>query len=200
MPTISERIAELAPKVATFVARGRAPRPLTADENRLAITAPDKFDALVQKLQADTLADMRAEAAFGVLQEDQANQQAAERANRAAQMDAERQELLALRHEHALEIDAALADLNVSLVRFQELSAKVSGLDRGLGETDRHRASYGLMALGLKRATRNHAPALWKLLGNGLTGQGTNNGLSDMSKPAGYDLGTRMGETDPLDM
>ncbi len=200
MPTITERLAELAPQVAAFIARGRKPRDLTPSENRLAITAPDKFDALVQKLQADTLADMRAEAAFGVLQEDEAKEQAAERTKRAAQMDAERQELLAQRHEQALQIDAALADLNVSLVTFQELSAKVSGLDRGLGETDRHRASYGLMALGLKRAIRNHAPALFKLTGGTLTGQGTANGLSDMSRPAGYDLGTRLGETDPLDM
>ena len=200
MSSIAEKIAALGPQVAAFVARGRKPRPLSPDEKRLAVADPKAFDALVLKLQADTLDDLRAEAAFGVLEEDLATEQSAERAKQAAQMDAERQEFLALRHEQALQIDAALQDLNASLVIFQDLSAKVSSIDRQLGETDRHRASFGLTALGLKRAVRNYAPALWKLLGNGLTGQGTNNSLSDMTKPDGYDLTVRMGEVDPLDI
>lgn len=145
MSTIAEKIAELGPRVAAFVSRGRKPRELTADERRLAVTAPEKFDALVQELQAETLADIRAEAAYSVLQEDAAKEAAAERAREAAKMVAEREELLAQRHEASLEIDAALQDLNASLVNFQALNGEISILDRALGESDRHRASYGMI-------------------------------------------------------
>ncbi|MBT9244922.1 hypothetical protein KM031_02080 [Gemmobacter fulvus] len=195
---IAEKIAELAPKVAAFVARNRQPRPLTQDERRLAVSDPEKFDSLVQSLQAETIELIRAEAAHGVLQEDLAREQAAERARQAAIMVAEREELLALRHEASLEVDAALADADASLVSFQEISAKIASLDRQLGEGDRNRASYGMMALGLKRSIRDKAPALWKLTGGRMTGQGSNNGLSDMSRPANYDLAARLGEPDPL--
>jgi hypothetical protein len=197
---ISEQIASLAPRVAAFVARGRKPRDLTQDERRLAISDPEKFDSLVQSLQAETIELIRAEAAHGVLQEDLAREQAAEKARKAAAMEAERAELLALRHEASLEVDAALADADASLVSFQELSAKIASLDKALGEADRNRASYGLMTLGLKRALRDNAPALWKLMGGKLTGQGSSNALSDMVKPAGYDLGARLGEAkDPFE-
>lgn len=191
-------IEQLAPKVAAFIARGRKPRDLTAEEKRLAVSAPDQFDALVQKLQAETLEDIRNEAAFGVLQEDAAKVAAVEKARKAAEMVAQREELLALRHEASLEVDAALADADASLVSFQEISAKIANLDRQLGEGDRNRASYGMMALGLKRSIRDKAPALWKLTGGRMTGQGSNNGLSDMSRPANYDLAARLGEPDPL--
>lgn len=190
---IAEKLAELGPKVAAFVSRGRKPRDLTQDERRLSVSDPQAFDALVQSLQAQTLADIRDEAAFGVLQEDLAAAQAAERAQRAAEIVAQREELLALRHEASLEVDAALADADASLRGFQELSAKIAGIDRALGDADRNRASYGLMTLGLKRSIRDHAPALWKLMGGKMTGQGSNNGLSEMSKPAGYDLASRHG-------
>lgn len=196
---IAEKLAELGPKVAAFVARGRKPRDLTQDERRLAVSAPDQFDALVKSIQAETLEDIRNEAAFGVLQEDLAREQAAERAKRAAEMVAERAELLALRHEASLEVDAALADADASLVNFQNLSAQIASLDKQLGEADRHRASWGLMALGLKRSIRDKAPALWKLTGGRMTGQGSNNGLSAMSRPADYDLAARMGGADPFE-
>ena len=196
---IADQIAHLAPKVAAFVSRGRKPRDLTPAENRLAVDDPAAFDALVKKLQADTLDDMRAEAAYSVLQEDAAKEAAGERARKAAQMVAERQELLALRHEASLEVDAALADADASLVTFQEISAKIASLDRALGEGDRNRSSYGLMALGLKRSIRDKAPALWKLTGGRMTGQGSNNGLSAMSRPADYDLAARMGGADPFE-
>lgn len=191
-------INELAPKVAAFIARGRKPRDLTPAEKRLSVDDPQAFDALVAKLQADTLDDMRAEAAYSVLQEDAAKEAAAERARKAAIMVAEREELLALRHEASLEVDAALADADASLVNFQNLSAQIASLDKALGEGDRHRASWGLMALGLKRSIRDKAPALWKLTGGRMTGQGSNNGLSDMSRPANYDLGSRLGGAEPF--
>ena len=197
MSTIAEKIAELGPRVAAFVSRGRKPRELTADERRLAVTAPEKFDALVQELQAETLADIRAEAAYSVLQEDAAEEAAAERARKAAKMAAEREELLAQRHEASLEIDAALQDLNASLVNFQALNGEISILDRALGESDRHRASYGMMALVLKRTIRQHAPALFKLLGGKVTGFGQD-GLSEVSRPDGYDMAARMGGAEPF--
>lgn len=190
-------LEQLAPKVAAFLARGRKPRDLTQDERRLAVTAPDQFDALVLKLQAETLEDLRAEAAFGVLQDDLARAQAAERARKAAAMEAERQELLALRHEQALEMDAALQDLNASLVSFQALNGQIASLDRALGQADQHRASYGLMSLVLKRTIRTHAPDLFKLLGGKIAGFSAD-GLSEMSRPKGYDLAARLGEVDPL--
>lgn len=191
-------IADLAPKVATFIARNRQSRELTADEKRLAVTAPEKFNALIQSLQLDMLDDLRNEAALGVLQEDLAEEQAAERAAQAAQMGAEREELLALRHEASLEIDAALADIETSLVSFQALNGQIASLDRALGETDRHRAGYGLMALVLKRTIHRHAPTLFKLTGGKLIGYGRD-GLSEASKPADYDLATRLGGPDPFD-
>lgn len=190
-------INELAPKVAAFIARGRKPRDLTADEKRLAVSAPDQFDALVQKLQAETLDDLRAEAAYSVLKEDEAKQAAAERARQAAEMVAHRTELLAQRHEASLEIDAALQDLNASLEGFQALNAEISTLDRKLGENDRHKASFGLMSLVLKRTIRQHAPALFKLLGGKVTGF-SQDGLSEVSRPAGYDLATRLGGAEPF--
>ncbi len=199
MTTIVEKLAELGPKVAAFVSRGRKPRDLTPAENRLAVDDPQAFDSLVKKLQADTLDDMRAEAAYSVLQEDAAKEAAAERARKAAELEAQRAELLALRYEASLEVDAALADADASLVTFQEISAKIASLDRALGEGDRNRASYGMMALGLKRSIRDKAPALWKLMGGRMTGQGSNNGLSAMSRPSDYDLASRLGAPDPLD-
>lgn len=199
MTTIAEQIASLAPRVAAFLARNRRPRELTADEKRLAVTAPDQFDAVVQALQAETLEDLRAEAAFEVLQEDAAQQAAADRLRERIRLDAERAELLALRHEASLEVDAALADADASLVSFQEISAKIAALDRQLDEADKHRASWGLTALGLTRALRDKAPSLWKLTGGKLTGQGSHNGLSDMFRPEGYDLAARLGAPDPLD-
>ncbi len=194
MPTI----AELAPKVAAFIARNRQPRELTQAEKRLAVEDPKKFNDLVAKLQSDTLDDMRAEAALEVLQEDLAKEAAAERTKQAALMDAERGELLAQRHEAALEIDAALQDLEVALVSFQALNAAISSLDRNLGQTDRHRASFGLMSLTLKRTLHANAPTLFKLMGGKLAGFGRD-GLSEISRPADYDLAARMGEPDPLD-
>lgn len=191
-------IEQLAPRVAAFLARGRKPRDLTATEKRLAVSAPDQFDTLVQSLQAETLEDIRAEAALEVLQEDAAKQAAAERARQAATMEAERTELLALRHEQALELDAALQDVNASLVGFQELNGKIARLDKALGQADRNRASYGLMALVIKRTIRTHAPTLFKLLGARVTGFNTD-GLSDATRPADYNLAARMGEPDPLD-
>lgn len=191
-------LTELGPRVAAFIARGRKGRDLTPAEKRLAVNDPAAFDAVVQAVQAETLDDIRAEAALEVLQEDAAQQAAAERARQAATMDAERTELLALRHEQALELDAALADVNASLVGFQELNGKISALDRKLGQSDRNRASYGLMALVLKRTIRTHAPDLFKLLGARVTGFNTD-GLSDATRPADYDLATRMGAPDPLD-
>ena len=190
-------IEQLAPKVAAFIARGRKPRDLTPAEKRLSVDDPKAFDALVQSLQAETLEDIRNEAAFGVLQEDAAREAAAERARKAEQMVAERQELLAQRHESSLEIDAALADLNASLVNFQGLSAQIASLDRTLGEADRHRASWGLMSLVLKRTIRQHAPDLFKLLGGKVAGF-SNDGLSEVSKPAGYNLAERLGGAEPF--
>ena len=192
-------IEQLAPKVAAFIARGRRPRELTPAEKRLSVSDPAAFDAVVKSLQAETMEDIRNEAAFGVLQEDLAREQAAEKAKRAAEMVTEREELLALRHEASLEVDAALADADASLVNFQNLSAQIASLDRNLGEADRHRSSFGLTALGLKRSIRDKAPALWKLTGGRMTGQGSNNGLSAMSRPADYDLASRLGAPDPLD-
>lgn len=198
MSTIAEKIAELGPRVAAFVSRGRKPRDLNSDERRLAVDDPKAFDTLVQKLQAETLADIRAEAAYSVLQEDLAKEAAAERAREAAKMEAERQELLAQRHEASLEIDAALQDLNDSLVNFQALNGQISIIDKALGENDRHRASYGMMALVLKRTVRQHAPALFKLLGGKVTGFGQD-GLSEVSRPAGYDMAARLGAPDPFE-
>lgn len=197
MSSIAEKIAELGPKVAAFVSRGRKPRDLTPAENRLAVDDPAAFDALVKKLQAETLDDMRAEAAFSVLQEDLANAQAAERARKSAEMEAQRAELLSLRHEQALELDAALQDVNTSLRGFQELSGQIATLDRALGETDRHKASFGLMSLVLKRTIRQHAPDLFKLLGGKIAGF-SNDGLSEVSKPAGYNLAERLGGAEPF--
>jgi len=68
--TLKTKIADLAPRVAAFVSRNRAPRPLSADERRLAVSDPQAFDALARKLQEETLEDIRAEAAHKVLQED----------------------------------------------------------------------------------------------------------------------------------
>lgn len=194
---IAEKIAELAPKVAAFVARNRQPRPLTQDERRLAVSDPEKFDSLVQSLQAETIELIRAEAAHGVLQEDLAREQTAERARKAAEMATEREELLALRHEQALEIDAALRDLNTSLEGFIALNGQIASLDRALGENDRHRASFGLMSLVLKRTIRQHAPALFKLLGGKVTGF-SQDGLSEVSRPVGYDIAARLGAAEPF--
>ncbi len=191
-------LTELGPRVAAFIARGRKPRELTPAEKRLALSAPDQFDAVVQALHSETLEDIRAEAALEVLTEDAANAAAADRARQAATMEAERQELLALRHEQALELDAALQDVNASLVGFQELNGKIARLDKALGQTDKHRASWGLMALVIKRTIRTHAPDLFKLLGARVTGFNTD-GLSDATRPADYDLAARLGAPDPLD-
>lgn len=56
--TLKSKIADLAPRVAAFVSRNRAPRPLSHDERRLAVTDPQAFDALARKLQDETLEDM----------------------------------------------------------------------------------------------------------------------------------------------
>lgn len=92
--TLKSKIADLAPRVAAFVSRNRAPRPLSPDERRLAVTDPQAFDALARKLQEETLEDMRAEAAHEVLQDDLDAALRAEEVKRLASLETERDGLL----------------------------------------------------------------------------------------------------------
>ena len=142
--SIRAKIAELAPRVAMFQSRGRKPRDLSADEKRLALTDGSAFDKVAQTIQAETLADIRAEAAYQTLQEDLAAVEATERAKTMEVARAERAELLALRGEASQQVDAALADANAAVAHLIDLSAKISQLDRVCGEPDAHRASHGL--------------------------------------------------------
>ncbi len=193
------RINELAPRVASFIARGRKPRDLTQDERRLAVEAPAKFDALVQSLQATTLEDMRAEAAHAVLQDDLTTAENAVRLEALGKVRIKRAELLALRFEAATELDAAFADIDVALKTFLDLNVKISAMDRDLGEQDRHRASHSVVSMGLKRALKNQSPTLWKSAGIQIPmmGSGSGRALSDMCRPEGYDWQDR--NTDPLE-
>lgn len=182
--TLKEKIADLAPRVAAFVSRNRAPRPLNADERRLALTDPNAFDALALKLQEETLADMRAEAAHEVLQDDLATAMRAEEVARLATLEKDREALLQDRFEAAAELDAATSDMDKALGRFMELNARISAIDRQMGEPDKHRASIGLVALAIKRSLYQLAPHLYRAMRLPPPPSGTGRTLSDMFGPA----------------
>ena len=85
-------------------------------------------------------------------------------------------------------MEAALTDLNASLVQFQELNAQISGLDRDLNEKDRHRASAGLVALQLKRGLHQVASQIARMAG------------VPFAPTSGWTLGQAFGPTpDPLE-
>lgn len=199
MLDLKTHIEELAPKVAAWIAQGRKPRALTQDEKRLSISDPKAFEAVVSTLQGETLVALREEAAFETLQGDLAKAQDAERLQVLAKVRTERDELLALRYEAATELDAAFADIDAALKTFLDLNVKISGMDRDLGEQDRHRASHGIVSMGLTRALKNNAPTLWKAAGIPIPmmGSGSGRALSDMCRPEGYDWQER--NTDPLE-
>ena len=182
--TLKEKIADLAPRVAAFVSRNRAPRPLSADERRLALTDPNAFDALALKLQEEALADMRAEAAHEVLQDDLATAMRGEEVARLATLEKERGALLQDRFEAAAELDAATSDMDKALGRFMELNVRISAIDRQMGEPDKHRASIGLVALAIKRSLYQLAPHLYRAMRLPPPPSGTGRTLSDMFGPA----------------
>lgn len=158
-------IAENAAKVAEFQALGGKPRPLTPEENRLALTDPDAFEEVVADRQDEVLEGMRLVALFETAQSDLAELEKVEMAERKEELIEKRAALLDQRYEMALEMEAALTDLNASLEQFQELNARVNQLDRELDEKDRHRASVGLVALQLKRGLHKAAPQIARMLG-----------------------------------
>jgi hypothetical protein len=182
--TLKTKIADLAPRVAAFVSRNRAPRPLSADERRLAVTDPQAFDALARKLQDETLEDLRAEAAHEVLQEDLALALRADEVKRLATLETERGALLQDRFEAAAELDAATSDMDKALGRFMDLNARISAIDRLMGEPDKHRASIGLVALAIKRSLYQLAPHLYRAMRLPAPPSGTGRTLSDMFSPA----------------
>jgi hypothetical protein len=182
--TLKSKIADLAPRVAAFVSRNRAPRPLSADERRLAVTDPQAFDALARKLQDETLEDLRAEAAHEVLQEDLALALRADEVKRLATLETERGALLQDRFEAAAELDAATSDMDKALGRFMDLNARISAIDRQMGEPDKHRASIGLVALAIKRSLYQLAPHLYRAMRLPSPPSGTGRTLSDMFSPA----------------
>lgn len=181
--TLKSKIGELAPRVAAFIGRNRAPRPLNANERRLAVTDPRAFDAIARKLQEETLEDMRAEAAHEVLQEDLAEVLRAEEVKRLATLHTERDGLLQDRFEAAAELDAATSDMDNSLARFMELNARISAIDRQMGEPDKHRASIGLVALAIKRSLFQLAPTLYRTMRLPPPASGRGRNLSDMFAP-----------------
>ncbi len=195
---IKEKIAELAPRVAAFQARGRKPRDLTPAERRLALTDAPAFDTLAKAIQDETIALMRDEAAYQTLQEDLSAAEASERARQMEVARAERAELLALRGEASQQVDAALADADAAVVNLMDLSSKIAALDRACGEPDAHRASYGILALGLRRTIQDKSPTVSKLIGHQLPNQAKGRGLADMLTPAGYDFAQR-GAADPFE-
>ena len=182
--TLKAKIADLAPRVAAFVDRNRAPRPLSADERRLAVNDPKAFDAIARKLQDETLEDIRAEAAHEVLQDDLAMALRAEDVKRLATLENERDALLQQRFEAAAELDAATSDMDQALGRFMELNVQISALDRQMGERDKHRASIGLVALAIKRSLYQLAPHLCRAMRLPPPPSGTGRTLSDMFGPA----------------
>jgi len=182
--TLKAKIADLAPRVAAFVGRNRAPRPLSADERRLAVTDPNAFDAIARKLQDETLEDIRAEAAHEVLQDDLATAVRADEVRRLAALETERDALLQHRFEAAAELDAATSDMDQSLGRFMELNVQISAIDRQMGERDKHRASIGLVSLAIKRSLYRLAPHLYRAMRLPPPPSGTGRTLSDMFGPA----------------
>lgn len=202
-------VSVYAPVVAEWISQGRQPRPLSPDEKRLALTDPEQFENLVQTLQRQQLTHISDEAKFATASEDVSRLEAEERLAQMEVLRAQRANLLAIRYESALEIDAALQDLDASLLQFQEVNAKISTLDRQLDEPDRNRASFGLLAMALKRTLQQQAPALWKasgLVAPFMRGQGSGRSLADMMKPEGYSFwnkaepeGTETPEKDEFD-
>ena len=95
-------IAENAPKVAAFQALGGKPRPLTPEENRLALTDPDGFEELVADRQDEVLEGMRLVALFETAQADLAELEQTEIAERREELIEKRATLLNDRHEMAL--------------------------------------------------------------------------------------------------
>lgn len=167
-----------------FVSRNRAPRPLSADERRLAVTDPQAFDALARKLQEETLEDIRAEAAHKVLQEDLALALRADEVKRLATLETERGALLQDRFEAAAELDAATSDMDKALGRFMDLNVRISAIDRQMGEPDKHRASIGLVAMAIKRSLYQLAPHLYLAMRLPPPPSGTGRTRSDMFSPA----------------
>lgn len=182
--TLKTKIADLAPRVAAFVSRNRAPRPLSADERRLAVSDPQAFDALARKLQEETLEDIRAEAAHKVLQEDLALALRADEVKRLATLETERGALLQDRFEAAAELDAATSDMDKALGRFMDLNVRISAIDRQMGEPDKHRASIGLVAMAIKRSLYQLAPHLYLAMRLPPPPSGTGRTRSDMFSPA----------------
>lgn len=182
--TLKTKIADLAPRVAAFVSRNRAPRPLSADERRLAVSDPQAFDALARKLQEETLEDIRAEAAHKVLQEDLALALRADEVKRLATLETERGALLQDRFEAAAELDAATSDMDKDLGRFMDLNVRISAIDRQMGEPDKHRASIGLVAMAIKRSLYQLAPHLYRAMRLPPPPSGTGRTRSDMFSPA----------------
>lgn len=198
--TIKEKLADLAPRVAAFQSRGRKPRDLSPEERRLALTDPTAFDKVAQGVQDETLALMREEAVYQTLQEDMSAAEAVERAKAMAIAQAEREELLALRGEASQQVDAALADADAAVQHLMDLSGKIAALDRACGEPDAHRASYGILALGLRRTIQAKAPAIGKLIGQHLPSQARGRGLGEMFTPASYDFAARhAADPDPFE-
>jgi len=181
--TLKTKIADLAPRVAAFVSRNRAPRPLSPDERRLAVTDPQAFDALARQLQEETLEDMRAEAAHEVLQDDLALALRSEEVKRLAALEADREILLQDRFEAAAELDAATSDMDKALSRFMDLNARISAIDRQMGEPDKHRASIGLVALAIKRSLYQLAPTLYRAMRMPPPPSGRGRTLADMFSP-----------------
>lgn len=186
MDTIENQIAELkaradelAPRVALFNDRGRKPRELTSAEKHLALTDADAFEEALADVQDEHLDLVRDAAAFDALQDEIGRLQGQLAADRAEKVRAERQGLLVEREQAAEELQACLNDFEGSLSRFLELSSQVSKLDRQLGEADRHKASYGLVSLHLKRLIQTVSPKLARLTGVGYTPPKPGHSLAD---------------------
>jgi len=174
--------------VAEFVNRGRAPRPLTRDEKRLAMDDVTAFEKVVATIQREQLDLMRNEAIFDVASEDLERLEAEERTRQRQTLDAKRQELLFLRFQSAMGMDGCLNDLEEALTDFQAVNAQISTIDRQLGEPDKNRASFGLVSMSLKHAIYQYAPSLFKALGAKLpfSGAGSRRTLSETFEVAGY--------------
>lgn len=158
-------IAELEPQVIVHLDRGGQPRPLTADEKRLAVEDAEAFERVVAERQAETLDLMRKAAILDTARDDLACIEGAETAEQRLKLEAQRQKLLDARHAAATDLEAHIAMLQEALEDFQALNGHISGLDRQLGEKDRHRASHGVVAMHLKRGLHQSAPALARLAG-----------------------------------
>ena len=156
---------ELAPRVAEFNDRGRKQRELTRADKRLALDKPEEFDAKLKELQAEFVACVRDAAAFDVLHEEIDALRGQLEAERLDGLRETRSGLVEQRVVAAEELEECMRDFDKALKSFFELSNQINTLDRQLGEPDKNRASYGLVALHVRRALHQASPTLAKFVG-----------------------------------